>query len=101
MYGGEVVEEGPTEDLLRDPRHPYTWALINAVPRIDEATAGDRRLTTIEGQPPDPLNMPTGCRFAPRCPFRIDRCDTHPGLEEVLPGRKPAAGSPRPGRRSK
>ncbi|QCI69092.1 ABC transporter ATP-binding protein [Phreatobacter stygius] len=88
MYGGEVVEEGPTEDLLKDPRHPYTWALINAVPRIDETTSGDRRLTTIEGQPPDPLNMPAGCRFAPRCPFRVARCDEHPELGEVLPGRK-------------
>jgi peptide/nickel transport system ATP-binding protein len=88
MYGGEVVEEGPTEDLLRDPLHPYSWALINAVPRIDETTAGDRRLTTIEGQPPDPLNMPKGCRFAPRCPFRIAKCEEHPELAEVLPGRK-------------
>ncbi|MGL4290376.1 MAG: dipeptide ABC transporter ATP-binding protein [Phreatobacter sp.] len=88
MYGGEVVEEGPTEDLLKDPRHPYTWALINAVPRIDETTSGDRRLTTIEGQPPDPLNMPTGCRFAPRCPFRVARCDEHPDLGDILPGRK-------------
>src|SRR3712207_8744844 len=50
MYGGEVVEEGLTQDLLADPRHPYTWALVNAVPRIDEVTPEDRRLTTIEGQ---------------------------------------------------
>ncbi|WP_315833691.1 ABC transporter ATP-binding protein [Bradyrhizobium prioriisuperbiae] len=88
MYGGEVVEEGPTEDLLADPRHPYTWALINAVPRVDEATSDNRRLTTIEGQPPDPLNHPTGCRFAQRCPFRIEKCDEHPALDDVLPGRK-------------
>ncbi|MFC7398979.1 dipeptide ABC transporter ATP-binding protein [Chelatococcus sp. GCM10030263] len=88
MYGGEVVEEGPTEDLLADSRHPYTWALINAVPRIDEERPADRRLTTIEGQPPDPLNLPSGCRFAPRCPFRIARCDTHPDLLEIAPGRK-------------
>lgn len=88
MYGGEVVEEGATEDLLADPRHPYTWALINAVPRVDEATSENRRLTTIEGQPPDPLNHPSGCRFAQRCPFRIEKCDEHPALDEVLPGRK-------------
>src|SRR5262249_3339410 len=49
MYGGEVVEEGPTEALLSDPRHPYTWALLNAAPRLDRATDGDRKLTTIEG----------------------------------------------------
>jgi peptide/nickel transport system ATP-binding protein len=88
MYGGEVVEEGPTEDLLTDPRHPYTWALINAVPRVDDATTESRRLTTIEGQPPDPLNHPSGCRFAQRCPFRIAKCDEHPALDEVLPNRK-------------
>ena len=88
MYGGEVVEEGLTEDLLADPRHPYTWALINAVPRIDEVRPSDRRLTTIEGQPPDPFDLPKGCRFAPRCPFRIEKCDSHPDLAEVAPGRK-------------
>ena len=80
MYAGEVVEEGPTEEVLSDPRHPYTWALINAVPRIDRHTPGNRRLTTIEGAPPDPLDLPQGCRFAPRCPFRIERCTEHPEL---------------------
>ncbi len=88
MYAGEVVEEGLTEDLLSDPRHPYTWALINAVPRIDQETTANRRLLTIEGQPPDLLNVPKGCRFAPRCPFRIAKCDEHPMLDEVAPGRK-------------
>jgi ABC-type dipeptide/oligopeptide/nickel transport system ATPase component len=52
MYAGEVVEEGPTEAILSDPRHPYTWALINAVPRIDRHVPGQRRLVTIEGAPP-------------------------------------------------
>ena len=66
---GEVVEEGAPEDLLTDPRHPYTWALLNAVPRIDRTSPSDRRLTTIEGQPPDPRAWPTGCRFRARCPF--------------------------------
>ena len=87
MYAGEVVEEGSTEEVLSDPRHPYTWALINAVPRIDRHTPGNRRLTTIEGAPPDPLDLPQGCRFAPRCPFRIERCTEHPELLEVAPGR--------------
>ena len=88
MYAGEIVEEGPTEKILADPRHPYTWALINAVPRIDRHVPGQRRLVTIEGTPPDPLNMPTGCRFAARCPFRIEKCDQHPELVEIAPGRK-------------
>src|SRR3954470_3365118 len=88
MYAGEVVEEGPTEQVLADPRHPYTWALINAVPRIDRHLPGTRRLTTIEGAPPDPLAIPSGCRFAPRCPFRIEKCNEHPALLDLTPGRK-------------
>jgi peptide/nickel transport system ATP-binding protein len=88
MYAGEVVEEGATEDVLADPKHPYAWALINAVPRLDRRAPGTKRLTTIEGAPPDPLNLPQGCRFAERCPFRIEKCALHPPLESVAPGRK-------------
>ncbi|MDT7952610.1 MAG: dipeptide ABC transporter ATP-binding protein [Acetobacteraceae bacterium] len=86
MYAGEIVEEGPTEQVLADPRHPYTWALMNAVPRLDSAL-GSRRLTTIEGMPPNPLAQPGGCRFAPRCPFRQPVCDAHPDLVPMGPGR--------------
>src|SRR4051812_19849268 len=86
MYAGEVVEEGPPEDLLSDPRHPYTWALLHAAPRID-AEAADRRLVTIEGQPPDPRAWPSGCRFRARCPFAIERCADHPALLPVDPTR--------------
>ena len=82
MYAGEVVEEGAPEELLSDPRHPYTWALLHAAPRID-AEAQDRRLTTIEGQPPDPRNWPTGCRFRARCPFAVTQCAEHPALLPV------------------
>jgi dipeptide transport system ATP-binding protein len=74
MYAGEVVEEGLTEDVLADPKHPYTWALINAVPRLDRYEPGSKRLTTIEGAPPDPARKPDGCPFHPRCRFRLDRC---------------------------
>jgi peptide/nickel transport system ATP-binding protein len=83
MYAGEVVEEGAPEDLLTDPRHPYTWALLHAAPRLDEANDGDRRLTTIEGQPPDPHNWPAGCRFRVRCPFAVAQCIEHPALLPV------------------
>jgi peptide/nickel transport system ATP-binding protein len=88
MYAGEVVEEGPTEALLSDPRHPYTWALLNAAPRLDQNPGSDKRLITIEGTPPDPLNWPTGCRFAARCPFRVEKCNEHPSLLPVADGRQ-------------
>ena len=87
MYAGEIVEEGPTEAVLAQPRHPYTWALMNAVPRLDAAPPADRRLLTIEGMPPDPFAFPAGCRFAPRCPFRQAACVEHPDLGPVAPGR--------------
>jgi peptide/nickel transport system ATP-binding protein len=86
MYAGEVVEQGPTEIVLANPRHPYTLALLNARPGLD-TDRGDRRLTTVEGAPPDPLKQPAGCRFAPRCPFRQAVCDDHPPLLEIGPGR--------------
>jgi len=86
MYAGEVVETGPTAEVLHDPRHPYAWALANAVPRLDTPVAA--RLPSIEGMPPDPLAMPRGCRFAPRCSLRISRCEAeHPPLIEIAPGR--------------
>jgi len=90
MYGGEIIEEGPTEDLLADPKHPYTWALINAVPRIDHSGGRRKELTVIEGTPPDPLHHPSGCRFEPRCPFRLEKCKEHPSLEPAGPDRKSA-----------
>jgi peptide/nickel transport system ATP-binding protein len=86
MYAGEVVEQGPTVEVLANPRHPYTWALINARPGLD-TDRGDRRLITVEGMPPDPLSQPSGCRFAPRCPFRQPVCDEHPPLLDTGPDR--------------
>ena len=88
MYAGEVVEEGPAEAILSDPKHPYSWALVNAVPRLDREPTAGKKLTAIEGSPPDPLSEPQGCRFAPRCPFRVERCAEHPELLEIRPGRK-------------
>lgn len=85
MYAGEVVEEGPTESVLSNPRHPYTWALMNASPRVGESLK-NRRLASIEGMPPDPFDQPAGCRFAPRCPFRKPVCDEHPPLFEMQTG---------------
>jgi peptide/nickel transport system ATP-binding protein len=87
MYAGEIVEEAETTAVLADPRHPYSWALVNAVPRLDSPPG--TRLTSIEGPPPDALNPPRACRFLARCPFAISRCgQEHPPLMEVAPGRR-------------
>ncbi|NJD28282.1 MAG: ABC transporter ATP-binding protein [Chloroflexi bacterium] len=71
MYAGKVAEEGPVERVFREPRHPYTRKLLGAFPNIH---ADRRTLEVIPGQPPDLLDPPTGCRFAPRCPFVMPVC---------------------------
>jgi len=71
MYAGQIVESGTVEQIFRAPRHPYTAALIGSVPVLGR-TRG--RLYQIEGQPPNPLALPEGCRFAPRCPRAQERC---------------------------
>jgi oligopeptide/dipeptide ABC transporter ATP-binding protein len=71
MYAGKIVETAATSTIFKAPRHPYTVALINSVPRLDRK---DERLFQIEGQPPSLLNLPPGCRFAPRCPEAMDIC---------------------------
>lgn len=72
MYLGRIVEEAPRDALFASPLHPYTRVLIDAVPKPDPAT---RRVHAIEvGDPPDPADPPTGCRFHPRCPLAEDRC---------------------------
>jgi len=89
MYAGQIVEEGPVEQIFERPQHPYTWALLRSVPRID-AIRHDR-LRSIEGLPPDLISPPNGCRFHPRCPFRVDRCfREEPPLEHMGDGRRAA-----------
>ncbi len=83
MYAGRVVEQGAAADIFADPQHPYTLGLLGSIPRLDEDRA---RLTTIEGTVPPPFAWPTGCRFAPRCPFGEAACDAAPPpLREVAP----------------
>jgi oligopeptide/dipeptide ABC transporter ATP-binding protein len=75
MYAGKIVEEASARELFNRPRHPYTEGLLRAVPRLDESTSEKkRRLRTIEGVVPNPLNLPRGCRFAPRCEHARDKC---------------------------
>ena len=78
MYAGGVVEEGPKRAVFREPQHPYTWGLLDSIPRVG-LTRG-RRLTVIPGQPPSLLAPPAGCRFAPRCIYRFPKCDERPAL---------------------
>jgi len=73
MYAGTIVERGPVNEIFNDTRHPYTFGLKGALPRIDHR---GERLVSIEGNPPDMHNPPPGCPFAPRCAFRTDRCLT-------------------------
>ncbi len=87
MYAGYLVEEAPVKELYGDPRHPYTIGLLGSVPRLDEERK--ERLTSIEGLPPDQINMPPGCPFAPRCAYAIERClEENPSLRTVAPHHK-------------
>ncbi len=81
MYAGKVVEYAEVHTLFKKPRHPYTWGLMNAIPKLDE----DREvLYNIPGVVPDPLDFPDGCRFNTRCPLATDKCrKEEPPLVEV------------------
>jgi peptide/nickel transport system ATP-binding protein len=70
MYLGRIVEEGPAGDIIATPQHPYTQALLAAVPSLDE------KQRPVRGEPASPLHPPSGCAYHPRCPVRIDSCDT-------------------------
>jgi oligopeptide/dipeptide ABC transporter ATP-binding protein len=84
MYLGQIVELAESDELYRNPLHPYTQALLSAIPVIDPKTKRQRII--LEGDPPSPIQVPAGCRFHPRCPKRFDRCDTEaPVLREVAP----------------
>jgi peptide/nickel transport system ATP-binding protein len=73
LYGGRVAEVAPTEQLLRAPQHPYTAALLRS--RLDVEMDTSRPLPTLDGEPPDPQELPAGCPFAPRCTFATPACD--------------------------
>ena len=75
MYTGRIVEEAPVAELFARPRHPYTEGLLRSVPKLTAASvAKAEKLETIEGTVPSPTDLPPGCHFAPRCPYRMPRC---------------------------
>ncbi|MEA2204019.1 MAG: peptide/nickel transport system ATP-binding protein [Blastocatellia bacterium] len=75
MYTGKIVEESRVEELFARPKHPYTEGLLRSVPKLTaEHVLKLERLETIEGTVPSPTNLPPGCHFAPRCPYRMQRC---------------------------
>jgi peptide/nickel transport system ATP-binding protein len=84
MYVGKIVETAPTKELFYSPRHPYTEALMSAVPKPDPRLRSQR--IVLQGEVADPANPPSGCYFHPRCSYVIDRCKSEsPQMEEVSP----------------
>jgi len=84
MYAGQIVENATLDETFYDPRHPYTWGLLGSLMRLDQTRGA--RLAQIPGQPPSLLAPPQGCRFAPRCSHRFDKCDEPPPLEARVGG---------------
>lgn len=71
MYAGSVIEYGSVKDIYTEPKHPYTIGLFNSIPKLDD---DDEKLHVIKGTPPNPVDLPSGCRFHPRCDFAEERC---------------------------
>jgi peptide/nickel transport system ATP-binding protein len=89
MYLGRIVEEGPADQVLDAPLHPYTQALRAATPIPDPASKVT--MARVQGDPASPLNPPSGCHFHPRCPIATERCRAErPLLRDIAPGRRAA-----------
>jgi oligopeptide/dipeptide ABC transporter ATP-binding protein len=84
MYAGQMVELSDAAGFFREPLHPYSQKLMASVPRLRE----DKRLEFIPGEPPSLMSPPRGCRFAPRCPLRFERCNEEPPLFQARDGRR-------------
>jgi len=92
MYLGRIVEEGPAHEVVRNPRHPYTKALVSVVPKRDPRDSTPPQI--LRGETPNPIRVPTGCRFHPRCPVALESCSS------VDPELHPAAGAATPEHRA-
>jgi peptide/nickel transport system ATP-binding protein len=89
MYMGKIVEHADRLSLFNNPLHPYTAALLSAVPTVDKTLRQKSRRILIPGDPPDPVNLPKGCRFANRCPVAQARCrEEAPELKQVAEGHR-------------
>jgi oligopeptide transport system ATP-binding protein len=85
MYAGTIVEAGPVKNIYGTPHHPYTVGLLGSLPHPEEERGS--RLYSIQGEPPDLVGELHGCPFAPRCTYRVERCEyDRPVLEEMEPG---------------
>lgn len=93
MYAGRIVEEGTAQQVFGNPRHPYSWALLQSLPRVDQLR---KSLVPIRGAPPQLTELPDECAFIPRCPKATTACRTQPAppLEEISPGHKIACYNP-------
>lgn len=91
MYLGSMVEIGTSDEVFKAPLHPYTKALISAVPIADPEVGRNSKRILIEGELPSPMNVPKGCRFCTRCPYATDKCrEEKPELREIKEGHKVA-----------
>ena len=86
MYAGKIVEHGPKEAIFAAPRHPYTWGLLQSIPRLTQSK--DDPLVPIPGRPPSLINRPTGCAFHPRCPYVEEE------HKRIVPQLEPVSGAP-------
>ena len=82
MYLGRIVEEGPAHEVVKNPKHPYTKALIDSIPVPDPEFKHDESAIKLTGEPPSAVNPPEGCRFRPRCPFAGEECKVQPALTD-------------------
>ena len=82
MYLGRIVEEGPAHEVVKNPKHPYTKALIDSIPVPDPEFKHDENAIKLTGEPPSAVNPPEGCRFRPRCPFAGEECKVQPMLTD-------------------